>query len=70
MGVESIASPLFSVDEVEKIQHQKIVGLVGHVFQLTYAAVFDILIHKEKVKIVGKNVGKKVRKKVRERVGK
>ena len=38
-----------TVDEVEKIQRQKIARLVGHVFQLTYAAIFDGLIHEEKV---------------------
>ena len=38
-----------TVDEVEKIQRQKIASLVGHVFQLTYAAIFDGVIHEEKV---------------------
>ena len=38
-----------TVDEVEKIQRQKIASLVGHVFQLTYAAMFDRLIHEEKL---------------------
>ena len=38
-----------TVDEVENIQRQKIASLVGHVFQLTYAAMFDRLIHEEKL---------------------
>ena len=38
-----------TVDEVEQIQRQKIASLVGHVFQLTYAALFDALIQEEKV---------------------
>ena len=38
-----------TVDEVEQIQRQKIAGLVGHVFQLTYAALFDVLIQEEKL---------------------
>ena len=37
-----------TVDEVEKVQRQRIASLVGHVFQLTYAAIFDFLIQKEK----------------------
>ncbi|KAL9972140.1 hypothetical protein ACROYT_G018393 [Oculina patagonica] len=49
MQVESSSTPLLSVDEVEKIQRQKIASFVGHVFQLTYAAIFDELIHEEKV---------------------
>ena len=39
--VESSPTPLLTVDEVEQIQRQKIASLVGHVFQLTYAAMFD-----------------------------
>lgn len=38
-----------TVDEVEKVQRQRIASLVSHVFQLTYAAIFDFLIQKEKV---------------------
>ena len=40
---------LLAVDEVEQIQRQKIASLVGHVFQLTYAAMFDTLIQEEKL---------------------
>ena len=49
MQVESSAAPLLTVDEVEKIQRQKIASLIGHVFQLTYAAMFDTLIQEEKL---------------------
>ena len=37
------------MDQVQKIQRQRIVSLVGHVFQLMYAAMFDSLIQEEKV---------------------
>ena len=46
---KSIANPRLVVGEVEKIQWQRIVSLVGHVLQLTYAAMFDSLIEEEKV---------------------
>ena len=49
MQVEATSSPLLTVDEVEKIQRQKIASLVGHVFQLTYAAMLDTLIQEEKL---------------------
>ena len=49
MQVEATSGPLLTVDEVEKIQRQKIASFVGHVFQLTYAAMFDRLIHEEKL---------------------
>jgi len=49
MQVESSATPLLTVDEVEKIQRQKIASLVGHGFQLTYAGMFDTLIQEEKL---------------------
>ena len=49
MQVEATSGPLLTVDEVEKIQRKKISSLVGHVFQLTYAAMFDRLIHEEKL---------------------
>lgn len=45
----STSKPQLTVEEVEKIQWQWIVGLVAHVFQLTYAAIFDSLIKEEKV---------------------
>ena len=49
MQVESSAAPQLTVDEVEKIQRQKIASLIGHVFQLTYAAMFETLIQEEKL---------------------
>ena len=37
--IESSATPLLTVDEVEKVQRQRrVASLIGHVFQLTYAA--------------------------------
>ena len=47
--LESSAKPLITVDEFEIVQKQRIASLVGHVFQLTYAAVFGILIQEEKL---------------------
>ena len=36
-----VESNVLTVDEAEKIQRQKIDSLVGHVFQLFYAAILD-----------------------------
>jgi len=49
MQVESSATLLLTVDEVEKIQRQKFAGVVAHVLQLTYAAMLDRLIQEEKL---------------------
>ena len=49
MQVEATFGSLLTVDEVEKIQRQKIASLIEHVFQLTYAALFDTLIQEEKL---------------------
>ena len=49
MQVESSATNVLTVDKVEQVQRKKLATIVGHVFQLTYAAVFDKLIHQEKV---------------------
>ena len=43
MQVESSASPLLTIDEVEKVQRQRVASLIGHVFQLAYAATVDTL---------------------------
>ena len=43
MQVESSATPLLTVDEVEKVQRQRVASLIGHVLQLTYAATVDKL---------------------------
>ena len=49
MQVEFCASLLLTVDEEEKFQRQKVACLLDHVFQLTYTALLDLLIHKKKV---------------------
>ena len=41
MQVESSATPLLMVDEVEQVHRQRAVSLIGHVFQLTYAAILQ-----------------------------
>ena len=43
------ATPLLTIDEVEKVQRQKIASVIGHVFQLNNAALIDKLIQQEKV---------------------
>ena len=48
MQVESSATPLLTIDKVEKVQRQKIASFIGHVFQLTYAALIDKLIQQDK----------------------
>ena len=40
---------MLTVDEVEQIQRKKVATIIGHVFQLTYAAFFDKLVQEEKV---------------------
>ena len=40
---------MLTVDEVEQIQHTQVATIIGHVFQLTYAAFFDKLVQEEKV---------------------
>ena len=49
MQVESSASPPLTIDENEKVQRQRVASLIGHVFQLTYAATVDKLIQEEKM---------------------
>ena len=49
MQVESTCKPTLTVDEVEQIQRKKVATIIGHVFQLTYAAFFDKLDQEEKV---------------------
>ena len=49
MQVEASAPPLLMIDEVEKVQRQRIASLIGHVFQLTYAAMVYKLIQQEKL---------------------
>ena len=40
---------MLTVDEVEQIQLKKVATIIGHVFQLTYAAYCDKLVQEEKV---------------------
>ena len=47
--IESNATPLLTVDEVEKKQRQRVASLIGHVFQLTYAAMVDKVFQQEKL---------------------
>ena len=49
MQFESTSQPMLTVDEVEQIQRKKVATIIGHVFQLTYAAFFDKLVQEEKV---------------------
>ena len=49
INLHSSNKPQLTVDEVEKVQRQRITTLVSHVFQLTYATIFDALIQQEKV---------------------
>ena len=39
----------WTIDEVDQIQRKKVATIIGHVFQLTYAAFFDKLVQEEKV---------------------
>ena len=47
MQVESTSKPMLTVDEVEK--SKKVATIIGHEFQLTYAAFFNKLVQEEKV---------------------
>ena len=49
MQVESTSKPMLTVDGVEQIQRKKVATIIGHVFQLTYAAFFDKFVQEEKV---------------------
>ena len=49
MQVESNATPLLMIDEVEQIQRKKVATIIGHVFQLTYATFLDKLVRQEKL---------------------
>ena len=51
MQVESTSKPMLTIDEVEQIRRKKVATIIGHVFQLTYAAVFDKLVQEEKVNL-------------------
>ena len=46
--VESSATPVLTVDEMEQVLRHRTTSLIGHVFELTYAPMLDILIQEEK----------------------
>ena len=50
MQVESSATALLTIDEVDQFQRKKLPIIIGRVFQLTYAAFFDKLVQEEKLK--------------------
>ena len=45
--VDLSATPRLAVDEVEQVQRQRIAGLIGYIYQLTYANMVDELIQEE-----------------------
>ena len=47
--VESTEKHQLTVDKVEKIQRKQVATIIGHVFQLTYVAFCEDLVHQEKV---------------------
>ena len=49
MQGELSATPLLTIDEVEKVQQQRIASFISYVFQLTYADMVDKLIEQEKL---------------------
>ena len=49
MQGELSATPLLTIDEVEKVQQQRIASFISYVFQLTYADMVDKLIQQEKL---------------------
>ena len=49
MQIESSSTPQSTIDEVEKVQRQRIASCIGDVFQLTYAALIGKLIQQEKL---------------------
>ena len=49
MQGELSATPLLTIDKVEKVQRQRIASFISYVFQLTYADMVDKLIQQEKL---------------------
>ena len=45
---DSRATPLLAIDEVEQVQRQRIVSLIGHMFKLTYTTMVNELIQDKK----------------------
>ena len=48
MQAKTTFKPMLTVDEVEQIHHKKVATVIGHVFQLTYAAYCDKFVQEEK----------------------
>ena len=48
MQAKAPFKPMLTVDEVEQIHRKKVATIIGHVFQLTYAAYCDKLVQEEK----------------------
>ena len=46
---DSRATPLLPIDEVEQVQRQRIVSLIGHMFKLTYTTMVNELIQDKKL---------------------
>ena len=49
MQGELSATPLLTIDKVEKVQRQRIASFISYVFQLTYADMVHKLIQQEKL---------------------
>ena len=49
--VESNTTSLLTIDEVEKVQRQRIASFIRHMFQLPCAAMVEKLIQKEKLNL-------------------
>ena len=47
--VDLSATPRLAVDEVEQVQRHSLAGLIGHIFQMTYANMVDEQIQEEKL---------------------
>ena len=46
--LDSTSKPQLTVDEVEKIERERVANIIGHVFQLTYVAMAVIFITRVK----------------------
>ena len=47
--MSNTSKPMLNVDEVEQIKLKNVATIIGHVFQLTYGALFDKLVQGEKL---------------------
>ena len=48
IAVDLSATPRLALYEVEQVQRQRIAGLIGHIFQLTYVNMVEELVQEEK----------------------